>query len=336
MSEMMYHRGIADVTRDIRIKTGQFLMDAIEIGRLLFEAKSMVEPGSWGKYVEEELPFSHSWANNYMRLYKELGGEQLSLFGNNAAIMNLSPTKALELLVLPAEEREEFLEANDVEAMSSRELHQAIKDLEEEKKARQDAEEIRGQLEKALDAAKEEIRKAEDDGKAAAAEAKELAADLQKMTEAVDRRNKELDTLKKNLQEMMGREKEALDRLQKALENPEIPDAVMDQMRKEAEAAAACQARKEAEKELEEAAVKLMAAQVAAAAAEAKLEAAQKEVKLSNPNLVIAKTIMGRIQDDFNRLNGVLLKAQQEDPAMAENLRKAFLTMMDKLKEAMG
>jgi len=62
MSELTYKRGIADVTRDIRIKTGQFLMDAIEIGRLLFEAKSMVEPGSWGKYVEEELPFSHSWA----------------------------------------------------------------------------------------------------------------------------------------------------------------------------------------------------------------------------------------------------------------------------------
>ncbi len=72
MSEMIVletRRQIADVTRDIRIKTGQFLLDAIEIGRLLFEAKSMVAPGGWTKYVEEELPFSHSWANNYMRLY---------------------------------------------------------------------------------------------------------------------------------------------------------------------------------------------------------------------------------------------------------------------------
>ena len=101
MSEMIvpnYQRGIAEVTRDIRIKTGQFLMDAIEIGRLLFEAKSMVEPGGWMQYVAEELPFSHSWANNYMRLYKELGGEQISLFGNSQALANLSPTQALELL----------------------------------------------------------------------------------------------------------------------------------------------------------------------------------------------------------------------------------------------
>ena len=121
-----YRREIADVTRDIRIKTGQFLMEAIEIGRLLFEAKAMVEPGGWSKYIEEELPFSHSWANNYMKLYKELGSEQLTLFGNSQALMNLRPTHALELLSLPAESRDEFMENHDVENMSTRQLHQAV------------------------------------------------------------------------------------------------------------------------------------------------------------------------------------------------------------------
>ena len=80
MIEVAYQRQISDVTRDIRIQTGQFLRTAIEIGRLLFEAKAMVEPGGWTKYIEEELPFSHSWANNYMKLYKEFGSDQTSLF----------------------------------------------------------------------------------------------------------------------------------------------------------------------------------------------------------------------------------------------------------------
>ena len=98
MSELTITRTVADVTRDIRIKTGQFLMDAIDIGRLLFEAKAMVPAGQWSKYVAEELPFSHSWANNYMRLYKELGKDQLSLFADSQALGNLRPTQALELL----------------------------------------------------------------------------------------------------------------------------------------------------------------------------------------------------------------------------------------------
>ena len=115
MSELTITRTVADVTRDIRIKTGQFLMDAIDIGRLLFEAKAMVPAGQWSKYVAEELPFSHSWANNYMRLYKELGKDQLSLFADSQALGNLRPTQALELLALPAEEREEFVQNHDVE-----------------------------------------------------------------------------------------------------------------------------------------------------------------------------------------------------------------------------
>ena len=108
--ELIYQRGIAEVTQDIRRKTGEFLLTAIEIGRLLFEAKAMVEPGGWGKYIEEELPFSQSWANNYMKLYKEFGSDQTSLFGNSQTFLKLRPTQALELLALPPEDREAFIE----------------------------------------------------------------------------------------------------------------------------------------------------------------------------------------------------------------------------------
>lgn len=327
MSELTYKRGIADVTRDIRIKTGQFLMDAIEIGRLLFEAKSMVEPGGWGRYVEEELPFSHSWANNYMRLYKELGGEQLSLFGNSQALMNLSPTKALELLVLPEEQREEFLESHDVESMSSRELHQAIKDLEAEKEARQAAEDS---VKKLL----AELEDARVDAEGEADKTRTAEDKLQELEEAVQKRTDEMEGLRKKLQEASRKEQDALEKLKQLRENPEIPDAVMEQLRQEAELKAAETARKEAEQKVASVEEKLRSAEAAAREAEAKLQAAQKEAKLSNPNVVIFKTIMGQIQDDFNRMNGVLLKAQQEDPAVADNLKNAFLGLLDKLREA--
>ena len=334
MSELTYMRSIADVTRDIRIKTGQFLMDAIEIGRLLFEAKSMVEPGSWGKYVEEELPFSHSWANNYMRLYKELGGEQLSIFGNSQALMNLSPTKALELLVLPEQERDEFMESHDVESMSSRELHQAIKDLEAEKTARQEAENKATDLEKKLDSIREDVKEAEDAEKAAASDAREMEAKMLQAEASKKEIEKELEGLKSKLQEARDKANDAAQKLKEAQENPQIPESVMEQMRREAEVTAAVKAGQEAQQKVEATEEKLRAAEKAAAEAEAKLAAAQKEAKLSNPNVVIFKTIMGQIQDDFNRMNGVLLKAQQEDPTVAENLRKAFLAMLDKLREA--
>ena len=152
MEEMMIiepRRQLADVTRDIRIKTGQFLLDAIEIGRLLFEAKAMVEPGGWMDYVEREVPFSQSWANNYMRLYKEYGEEQLSIFGNSQATAKLSPTQALELLALPAQEREEFMETHDVENMSTRELKQAIRERDEAVKAQKEAEQAKADAETA-------------------------------------------------------------------------------------------------------------------------------------------------------------------------------------------
>lgn len=334
MSELTYMRSIADVTRDIRIKTGQFLMDAIEIGRLLFEAKSMVEPGGWGKYVEEELPFSHSWANNYMRLYKELGGEQLSIFGNSQAIMNLSPTKALELLVLPEQEREEFLENHDVESMSSRELHQAIKDLEDEKKARQEAENLVADLVKKLDSAREDVQEAEDAEKAAAADAREMEEKLLQAEASKVEIEKELEGLKRKLQDAREKAEAAAEKLKEAQANPQIPEAMMEQMRREAETTAATKAGQEAQQKVEEAEKRLQAAEAAVLETQAKLEAAKKEAKLSNPNVVIFKTIMGQIQDDFNRMNGVLLKAQQEDPAVAENLRSAFLGMLEKLREA--
>ena len=108
---------------------------AIEIGRRLCEAKAVLDHGQWGPWLEEQVEFSQSTANNYMKIFERYGSEQLSLFGDAKyqTLGNLPYTKALRLLAVPEDEVETFMEEHDVEHMSTRELEQAIRENMPEK-----------------------------------------------------------------------------------------------------------------------------------------------------------------------------------------------------------
>ena len=104
---------------------------AIELGRRLVEAKEMLDHGQWGPWLENSVEFSQRTANNYMRLYEAYADRQNSLFGaeaNSQTFANLSVSKALALLAVPAEEREEFAEENQVDELSTREMDALIED----------------------------------------------------------------------------------------------------------------------------------------------------------------------------------------------------------------
>ena len=122
-------RDVSVITEEIRSLVKQAnqmaLMYAIEIGRRLLEAKSAVPYGQWGDYLKNEVNFSQSTANNFMRLFEEYGSAQISIFGavtDSQSIANLPYTKALALLAVPAEEREEFAEEVGAEDLSVSEL----------------------------------------------------------------------------------------------------------------------------------------------------------------------------------------------------------------------
>ncbi|MFS8214789.1 DUF3102 domain-containing protein [Paenibacillus sp. S29] len=120
-----------------------FLLNSIEIGRRLTEAKAMLPHGEWANWLKESVSFSQSTANNLMRLFEEYGSDQLSLFGDNMksqAFGNLTYSQAVALLGVPEEEREEFVRENDVESMSSRELQKAIKEKKQLEQQLKDAE----------------------------------------------------------------------------------------------------------------------------------------------------------------------------------------------------
>jgi chromosome segregation ATPase len=99
------------------------LQSAIEIGKRLIEAKGQVAHGEWGKWLEDNVSYSQSSANNFMRVAEE--------YENNQSLANLSYTQAVALLALPAEEREAFASENNVSEMSSRELQAAIRKQQE-------------------------------------------------------------------------------------------------------------------------------------------------------------------------------------------------------------
>lgn len=172
---------IAAEINKIKEDTKRILIyNSIEIGRKLTEAKEMLPHGEWGKWLKTEVDYSKTTANNLMKIFQEYGSEQINLLGDNLKSQtfgNLNYSQATLLLGVPAEEREKFVEENNVEEMSARELKKAIEELkkseeekekalksmeEAEQKAREESE-ARQALENAFNSGAEERRKLEEE-----------------------------------------------------------------------------------------------------------------------------------------------------------------------------
>lgn len=197
MSEQMQAiRTIGMIEMEIRVLQDQtqrvVLGYAIETGRRLEEAKAMLEHGQWGEWLKK-MGYSPSTANNLMRVFREYGASQQSLFGgeaNSQALGNLSFTKALRLLALPdQEEREKFVAEHDVEAMSTRELEKALKERDEALRAAEAA----GAEARAAEEARDKM---EADMKSANALLQDKASAAAKFRDEAKRFKKELDELK--------------------------------------------------------------------------------------------------------------------------------------------
>lgn len=153
-------RTVETVTLEIRTlqhqAQGIILNYAIEIGRRLEEAKAMLPHGEWGAWLKRELDYSQSTAQNFMRVFREYGDSQQSLFGGatkSQTFGNLTYSKALRLLAIPDEdEREKFAVENDVEHMTIRELNEALKARdaaqEEAAAAQEETRKLNGEVDK--------------------------------------------------------------------------------------------------------------------------------------------------------------------------------------------
>ena len=201
---------------------------AIEIGERLLEAKELVAHGDWGRWLKENVNYSQSTANNFMRLYREYGSDQGSLFttvANSQAIMNLDVSKALALTVLPAEEREEFVAEHDVENMSTRELKDALQENKELKRQLEEKEKQISQASVQLDTAISERQKME----TRLQEAVNQNAGYEKSLEVKVEAAKKLEEARKAAEEKRRQSEEKAKELQRQIEELKAQSQEPDQ-----------------------------------------------------------------------------------------------------------
>lgn len=252
------------------------LSGAMEIGWRLIEAKKLVPYGEWGNWLKEKVNYSERTAQNMM----QLAGE----YRDAEEMLNLPYTKALALLGLPREEREEFAKEHDIENESTRQLQEEIKALKAEKEKMQvkmddllsglseeqtESEETQAlselveELTEKLQAARDEAVKAQTEMedeisryKAAMETAQKAAAKAQgeatKAKEQAEDRQKRFEAISQSLNESEKKHAEEKAALEKAVQEagkPVIQQVTPPEVEKELEALRAQAGRGQAESE---------------------------------------------------------------------------------------
>ena len=321
-TEAAIPRTVETVTLEIQTlqhQAQQMLLGyAIEIGRRLVEVKAMLPHGQWGEYIKQKVGYSQSTANNLMRIFEEYGAPQQSMFGpeaNSQALGNLSYTKALQLLAIPAEEREAFVEENHVEDMSTRELDKAIRERNEARAAAEHAAADQRAAEQARDKMAEDMRL--------------LNARLSGAREEREQAMQAVSRMEAELADMKARPVEV------AVETVVDQDAV-DKAR--ADAIAEMQAELDKAKEAESRA-KDKQKQAEAAVEELKRsmeeqeKVAKKAAMSGDVEMAQFDAFYGQVKEMGNKMNDLLIKARsREDKTVAHVMEKA----MQYLAEAFG
>lgn len=344
--------GTASGPRDIETITGEIIQlkqDAgnaiLGIGDRLIEAKSLLSHGEWLPWLTEQVEFSESTAQRFMRLSRE--------WRNPSALTDLGATKALTLLALSPEERESFMSENhivdgeekSVIDMTSRELERAIRERDEALQAAnaakaeaQAAEESRSKMAADMRTLENIHRAAWENEALARRELKAVREELQAL------RDKPVDVAVETVVDKASIERarqEAVVEMQKRLDAAEAARKAAEENRKSAEkdlaearkqvgANAAILSRAEkAEAELAEARRQLEAA--------ARAEGLTKEraIVSSDPYMAEFKVYFEHVKDAVNRIRGLMLKARtQDDREVSEKLSRAILVLGDAVKEA--
>ena len=132
MNQNQITRPLEVIETEINFYKQQTAQGIIEIGKRLIEAKSQLQHGEWGKWLEEKVEFSQMTANRFMKVSQE--------FSNSTAMLNLGQSKLFLLLDIPQDQREDFIEQHNVESLTTRQLQEEIKKVKEEVKQQVKAE----------------------------------------------------------------------------------------------------------------------------------------------------------------------------------------------------
>ena len=187
VQEVRTAESIAIEINTIKKQTQKVMLSAsIEIGRRLVEAKSLVNHGDWGNWLEKNVAYSERTAQNLIKLYDQYSDKGMdALFDSDMDVFSeLSYTQAVALPTV--DERKEFVETHDMENMSTRELQEAIK---AQKAAENEAKDLKQQLKEE----KEKSRKIQDEAALQNGNLRETEKRLQEKTEEAEQLQRDLE-----------------------------------------------------------------------------------------------------------------------------------------------
>ena len=314
MAQPAEGRTIKAITRDIleAKRTGGEAI--LTIGRCLIEAKDMLPHGKWLPWLTERVEFSPRTAQSFMRLARE--------WTNTQTLADLGASKALMLLALPTEEREQFVEENNVIDMSARQLEAAIKERDEARQAQAKMEEDMRLLNIRLEGSRE-------DREQAVQAAQKLRETLDAMQQERQIADQEVQKLTEELDELKARPVEVA---VETVVDQEAIDKAKDEARAEMQAkldkAKEAAAKARDRQKQAEASVEILKRSLE------EREKAEKKAELSaDKDLAQFEILFQQAQENANKLRGILLKLRaREDPAAAQGAEKALKA----LAEAIG
>jgi len=129
MSEIF---SIDQITAEIILLKNQTAQNLIEIGKRLINAKQQLPHGEWENWLSKKVDINKRTAQKFMQLAKE--------YSNPHSIADLPQTKIFALLDLPSEQRQDFIDSNPVDEMTTREIKTAIKEKNDAIRRANDAE----------------------------------------------------------------------------------------------------------------------------------------------------------------------------------------------------
>ena len=141
---------IEKTTAEILILKDQTAQNIIEIGKRLIEVKENLQHGEFSEWLKKRVDISHRTANNFMKV--------ATTFSNSQSIANLGSTKLFLLAGLDEENREEVMQENNIEEMTTRELEQVVKEKKEIKKQLEEEKEYSEELQEAIKEKEIQIR----------------------------------------------------------------------------------------------------------------------------------------------------------------------------------
>lgn len=307
---------------------------AIEIGERLLEAKDLVPHGEWGNWLKQNVNYSQSTANNFMRLYKEYGNDQGSLFTtmtNSQTIMNLDVSKALALTVLPAEEREEFVAEHDVENMSTRDLKEALQENKELKRQLEEKERQITESASQLDIAITERQKMQERLSKTVNQNAGYEKSLQMKIDAA----KKLEEEKKAAEVKQKESEKKVQELQRQMDNLKNQKSEVDQqMIGELQAEAVKQAERRFAQEVEKLKAEKEKAEQRAVEAEEKNRQLQSKASIEqSKELIVFDEKFKSFQDNYNQINQLI---ERMEMPTAEKVRGAVRKLLSVMEQKLG